>query len=64
MVDVGVALGIAGVGVALPALAEVRPRHSNPVASLSNLYVHLPIDGRHIWKICCQQVQHSQERPT
>lgn len=38
MADVGVALGIAGVGVALPALALVRPWHSNPMTLLNRLH--------------------------
>ncbi len=48
-----IALGIAGIGVALPALARVRLRHSNLMASLDYLHVLIPIDCCHIWDICC-----------
>lgn len=57
MADVGVALGIAGIGVALPALAQVRLSKVHESYGITESSASSPtVDGRHIWQICCQQV--------
>ena len=53
MAGVDVALGIAGIGVALPALAEVWLTHSNSMAWLNHRHHFRAVDGRQIWKISC-----------
>ena len=53
MAGVDVALGVAGIGVALPALAEVWLPHSNSTAWLNHRHNSRAVDGRQTWKINC-----------